>query len=185
MQSISVVNEFAPLSRTPPPSALNATHELSLTVQSVSVVVPLVKRGQTAAAAGEAVFGAVAADRAVGQRDVAALVAQAGAVAAELAADPGGIAGDRAVGQGRRAPVDEHAAAAAASRAPRDGQAVKSAVTPPSTWNTRLAPPALIVTPACGPLIVSVPVMSDSSSWPPVRAIVCGVWNTVMSKTIV
>ncbi len=40
------------------------------------------------------------------------------------------------------------------------------AVTPPSTWNTRLCPPPLTVTPAVGPVIVSVPVVSLSSSWP-------------------
>ena len=49
------------------------------------------------------------------------------------------------------------------------------AVTPASTWNTRLFPPASTVTPAAGPVIVSVPVVSLSSSWPPVRSIVCGV----------
>ena len=48
------------------------------------------------------------------------------------------------------------------------------AVTPASTWNTRLAPPPLTVTPAAGPVIVSVPVVLLSSSWPPVRVIVCG-----------
>ena len=31
------------------------------------------------------------------------------------------------------------------------------AVTPASTWNTRLVPPPLTVTPAAGPVIVSVP----------------------------
>ena len=41
------------------------------------------------------------------------------------------------------------------------------AVTLASTWNTRLAPPPLTVTPAAGPVIVSVPVVSLSSSWPP------------------
>ena len=41
------------------------------------------------------------------------------------------------------------------------------AVTPASTWNTRLAPPPLTVTPAFGPVIVSVPVVSLSSSWVP------------------
>ena len=40
------------------------------------------------------------------------------------------------------------------------------AVTPGSTWNTRLAPPPLTVTPAAGPVIVSFPVVSLSSSWP-------------------
>ena len=59
------------------------------------------------------------------------------------------------------------------------------AVTPPSTWNTRLSPPPLTVTPAFGPVIVSVPVVSVSSSWVPVRVIVCGVLNTLLSKAIV
>ena len=39
------------------------------------------------------------------------------------------------------------------------------AVTFGSTWNTRLAPPPLTVTPVFGPVIVSVPVVSLSSSW--------------------
>jgi hypothetical protein len=38
------------------------------------------------------------------------------------------------------------------------------AVTFASTWNTRLFPPPLTVTPAFGPVIVSVPVVSLSSS---------------------
>ena len=59
------------------------------------------------------------------------------------------------------------------------------AVTLASTWNTWLAPPALTVTPAFGPLIVSLPVVSLSSSWVPFRVIVCGVMNTVLSKVIV
>ena len=49
------------------------------------------------------------------------------------------------------------------------------AVTPASTWNTRLCPPPLTVTPAAGPVIVSVPVVLLSSSCVPVRVIVCGV----------
>src|SRR6516165_9186801 len=61
------------------------------------------------------------------------------------------------------------------------------AVTPPSIWNTRLAPPASTVTPFFGPTISSVPVVSLSSSWPKVglREIVCGVLNTVLSNVIV
>ena len=43
---------------------------------------------------------------------------------------------------------------------------LKVAVTPLSTWNTRLVPPPLIVTPAAGPVIVSVPLVLLSSSWP-------------------
>src|SRR5262245_22014105 len=59
------------------------------------------------------------------------------------------------------------------------------AVTPPSIWNTRLALLPLIVTPAAGPVIVSVPLVSVSSSWPPLRVIVRAVLNTVGSKLIV
>ena len=58
------------------------------------------------------------------------------------------------------------------------------AVTPLSTWNTRLSPDALTVTPAFGPMIVSRPVVSVSSSWVPARLIVSGALNTVLSKTI-
>ncbi len=47
------------------------------------------------------------------------------------------------------------------------------AVTPDSTWNTRLSPPPLTVTPAAGPVIVSVPLVLLSASWPPVSVIVC------------
>ena len=48
-------------------------------------------------------------------------------------------------------------------------------------------PAGVTVTPAFGPMIVSVPVVSLSSSWPRVRSrvIVCGVLNTVLSKVIV
>ena len=53
------------------------------------------------------------------------------------------------------------------------------AVTLASTWNTRLSPPPLTVTPAAGPVIVCVPVVSLSSSWVPLRVIVCGVLKTV------
>src|SRR6516165_7884461 len=61
------------------------------------------------------------------------------------------------------------------------------AVTPPSIWNTRLAPPASTLTPFFGPTIASVPVVSLNSSWPRVglRVIVCGVLNTVLSNVIV
>ncbi len=58
------------------------------------------------------------------------------------------------------------------------------AVTSPSTWNTRLSPPPLTVTPAFGPVMVSVSLVLLSSSWVPVRVIVCGVLNTVLSKVI-
>ena len=43
------------------------------------------------------------------------------------------------------------------------------AVTPGSTWNTRLALLPETVTPAAGPVIVSVPVVSLSSSWAAVQ----------------
>ena len=59
------------------------------------------------------------------------------------------------------------------------------AVTPGSTWNTRLALLPLTVTPAAGPVIVSVPVVSLSSSWAPVSVIVCALAKTVGSKVIV
>src|SRR5262245_50971284 len=52
------------------------------------------------------------------------------------------------------------------------------------TWNTRSVLLPLIVTPAAGPVIVVV-AASVSVSWPPVRVIVCGVLNTVLSKVIV
>src|SRR5260370_39865215 len=51
--------------------------------------------------------------------------------------------------------------------------------------NTRLALLPLIVTPAAGPVIVSVPVVSLSSSWVPPRGIVSGVWHTVLSEQLV
>ena len=50
-----------------------------------------------------------------------------------------------------------------------------AAVTPLSTSKTRLFPPASMVRPAAGPVIVSSPPVSLSSSWPAVRVIVwCG-----------
>ena len=51
-----------------------------------------------------------------------------------------------------------------------------------STWNTRLRPPPLTVTPAAGPVIVCVPPVLLSSSCVPVRVITCGVANTASSK---
>ena len=56
------------------------------------------------------------------------------------------------------------------------------AVTLASTWNTRLSPPPLTVTPAAGPVIVWVPVVLLSSSWLPPRVIVCGVAKTVCQR---
>ena len=56
------------------------------------------------------------------------------------------------------------------------------AVTPTSTWNTRLALLPLTVTPAVGPVIVSVPVVSRSSSGAPPSVIVCAVAKTIASK---
>ena len=53
----------------------------------------------------------------------------------------------------------------------------KDAVTPASTWNTRLSPPPLTVTPAAGPVIVVTPVVSVSSSCVPARVIVRGGWR--------
>jgi hypothetical protein len=59
------------------------------------------------------------------------------------------------------------------------------AVTPPMSWNTPLSPPPLTVTPAFGPVIVSVPVVSLGVIGSPFRVIVCGFLNTVLSKVIV
>ena len=59
------------------------------------------------------------------------------------------------------------------------------AVTLALTWNTRLAPPPLTVTPAAGPVIVCVPLVSLSMSWVPVRVIVWGVFQIVPEKVIV
>ena len=58
------------------------------------------------------------------------------------------------------------------------------AVTSASTWNTRLRPAALTVTPLFGPVIVSVSLVLVSSSWVPVSVIVCAVLNTWLSKVI-
>ena len=59
------------------------------------------------------------------------------------------------------------------------------AVTSSSTWKTRLLPPPSMVTPARGPVIASVPVVSLNSSWLPFRGIICTVRNTVRSKVMV
>ena len=58
------------------------------------------------------------------------------------------------------------------------------AVTPTSTWNTRLTLLPLTVTPAVGPVIVivAVPVVSRNSSWAPPSVIVCAVAKTIASK---
>src|SRR5262249_16701145 len=61
----------------------------------------------------------------------------------------------------------------------------RDAVTRLSTWNTRLSPPPLTVTPAAGPVIVMASVVLLSSSWLPVRVIVCGVAKTCLSKGMV
>ena len=120
----------------------------------------------------------------------------------------GGVAADGAVGQRGRAVVTVHPAAVDAAELPLTVQLVSVSVPsslsrpPPlpvvlpagdrqsrdrrrdiaSTWNTRLSPPPLTVTPAAGPVIVSVPVVLLSSSWPPVRVIVCGVLKTDWSN---
>ncbi len=60
----------------------------------------------------------------------------------------------------------------------------RDTVTPPSTWNTRLEWLPLTVTPAAGPVIVSVPVVLLNSSWVPLKVIVIAVLNTVLSKVI-
>ena len=53
------------------------------------------------------------------------------------------------------------------------------AVTPLSTSKTRLIPSPLTVTPAAGPVMVSVSAVLESSSSVPVRMIVCGVLEHV------
>ena len=58
------------------------------------------------------------------------------------------------------------------------------AVTPLSTWKTRLRPPPLIVTPAAGPVIVKIGTGLLNSSWPPVTVIVCPPVKTAGSKLI-
>ena len=143
-------------------------------VQLVSVAVPSV--GQAAAS----LVGGVAADSAVGQRGRAE-----DCCTGRRRGRSGGVAADGAVGQRGRAAVVVQAAAVAAALPPVIVSPEIDAVTPPSTWNTRLSPPPLTVTPAFGPVIVSVPLVSLSSSWVPVRVIVCGVLNTVLSKVIV
>ncbi len=59
------------------------------------------------------------------------------------------------------------------------------AATPPSIWNTRLTLLPLTVTPAAGPVMVSVPLVLLSSSCVPVSVIVCGVAKTVGSNWMV
>ena len=116
--------------------------------------------------------GGVSADGAVGQRGRGVVVAEDAAAAAAVGTGGGGVSADGAVGQrGRGVVVAQDAAAAAivagvaaGDRQPRDRRGDIA-----STWNTRLCPPPLTVTPAFGPVIVSVPVVSLSSSWVPVR----------------
>jgi hypothetical protein len=59
------------------------------------------------------------------------------------------------------------------------------AVTPESTRKTRLAFPPLTVTPPAGLVIVAVPLVSLSLSWPLISVIVCGPEKTVASKATV
>ena len=59
------------------------------------------------------------------------------------------------------------------------------AVTSLSTPNTLTVPPPLIVTPAAGPVIVSVPLVLLSASDPDVNVIVWALAKTVGSKSIV
>ena len=68
----------------------------------------------------------------------------------------GGVAADGAVVQRGRAEVVQAAAVAERSLPPVIVSPEIDAVTPASTWNTRLASPPLTVTPAAGPVIVSV-----------------------------
>ena len=76
----------------------------------------------------------------------------------------GGVAADGAVGQRGRAEVGQ-AAAVVPALPPVIVRPEMDAVTPASTWNTRLSPPPLTVTPAAGPVIVSVSLVLLSSSW--------------------
>ena len=69
---------------------------------------------------------------------------------------------------------------AAGDRQPRDRRG-DTAVDP----EHRGRPPPLTVTPAFGPVIVSVPVVSSARAGEAVRVIVCGVLNTLLSKAIV
>ena len=95
----------------------------------------------------------------------------------------GGVAADGAVGQ-RGRPLVVQAAAVYRSLAAGDRQSREGRRDAALTWNTRLGPPPLTVTPAAGPVIVCVPLVLVSSSWVPVRVIVCGVAKTVGSKVI-
>ena len=152
--------------------------ELPLTVQLVSVVVPS-RLNRPPPCRCRA--GGVAADGAVGQRGRAAEVVQPPPPLPVLAELPLTVQlVSVAVPPSLYRPPPLSPALPPVIVSPEI-----DAVTPPSTWNTRLSPPPLTVTPAFGPVIVSVPVVSLSSSWPPVRVIVCGVLNTVLSKVIV
>src|SRR4051812_43728894 len=55
----------------------------------------------------------------------------------------------------------------------------------PSTWNTRLALLPLTVTPAAGPVIVTVAPVLFSRSWPAVKVIVWALAKIVASNVIV
>ena len=150
--------------------------ELPLTVQLVSVVVPpSLYRPPPFAGAG------VAADGAVGQRGRAARVVQGRrrSQTAELPLTVQLVSVVVPPSLYRPPPLP-------AVLPPVIVSPEIDAVTPASTWNTRLSPPPLTVTPAVGPVIVSVPLVLLSSSWPcRVRVIVCGDLNTVLSKSIV
>ena len=122
--------------------------------------------------------GGVAADGAVGQVRCAR-TEQAAAVVVR-----GGVAADRAVGQVGRAEIVE-AASGTTHRALVMVRPEIDAVTPVSTWKTRVWPPPLIVTPAAGPVIVCVPVVLLNSSRSPASVIVFGVLKTVASKSMV
>ncbi len=83
------------------------------------------------------------------------------------------VAGDGTVGERRRALVIQ-AAAVEIGRAAGDGQGRRwqpSRRYRPETLGS--CPPPLTVTPAAGPVIVSVPPVSVSSSWPCASVIVC------------
>ena len=170
VQSVSVAVPQS-LYRPPPPTPA----ELPLTVQLVSVVVP-----PSLSQAAAVDCGGVAADGAVGQRGRAAVVVQAAAVVA------GGVAADGAVGQRGRAPSLYRPPPSPVVDAPGDRQSRdrrRDTARRPGTPGS--VPPPLTVTPAAGPVIVSVPLVSLSSSWPAVSVIVWAVAKTVGSKVIV
>ena len=143
---------------TPPPIGA----ELPLTVQLVSVSVPPLYRPPPAVSP-----NAVSGYGLLAELPLTLQSDSVGAVVLHAATIAGG-----------------HAGAIAGGLPPVIVSPEIEAVTNASTWKTRLAPPPLTVTPAAGPVIVSVPVVLLSSSWVPVRVIVCGRLEHVGSKVM-